>query len=73
MNQSIFINDKMIPYYIDRSISFDQPKIGAIAIKNILKNFNNSFFILKSKQEKPILKNENFFNNFYLKKNIIKI
>ena len=43
MNQPVFINDKIIPSYIDRSISFDQPKIGAIAIKNILKNFNNSF------------------------------
>jgi DNA-directed RNA polymerase beta' subunit len=68
MNKSIFINDVIIPSYIDRSISFDQPKIGAIAIQNILKNFNNSLFILKLEQKKPILKNELFFNNFYLKK-----
>jgi DNA-directed RNA polymerase beta' subunit len=68
MNKSVFINDIIIPSYIDRSISFDQPKIGAIAIQNILKNFNNSLFILKSEQKKPILKNELFFNNFYLKK-----
>ena len=67
MNQSIFINDKIIPSYIDRSISFNQPKIGAIAIQNILKNFNNSFYILKSEQDKPILKNYLFFNNLNLK------
>ena len=67
MNKSIFINDIIIPSYIDRSISFDQPKIGAIAIQNILKNFNNSLFILKSEQKKPILKNEFFFNSFYSK------
>lgn len=68
MNESIFINDKIIPSYIDRSISVDQPKIGAIAIKNILKNFNNSFFILKSEKGTSSLKNEVFFNNFYLKR-----
>lgn len=67
MNQSIFVNDKIIPSYIDRSISFNQPKIGAIAIQNILKNFNNSFYILKSEQYKPILKNYLFFNNLKLK------
>ena len=33
MNQSIYINDIIIPSYIDRSISLDQPKIGAIAIQ----------------------------------------
>ena len=67
MNQSSFVNDKIIPSYIDRSISLNQPKIGAIAIQNILKNFNNSFYILKSEQYKPILKNYLFFNNLNLK------
>ena len=62
MNQPIFITDKIITSYIDRSISFDQPKIGAIAIKNILKNFNNSFFPVK-------LKKNNFFFNLEKKYN----
>ena len=68
MNKTVFINDKIIPSYIDRSISFDQPKIGAVAIKNILKNFNNNVSLLKFENEKIILKNEIFFNNFYLEK-----
>ena len=68
MNQSIFTNDKIIPYYIDRSISFDQPKIGAIAIQNILKNFNNSVSLLKFENKNFILKNEVFFNDFDLDK-----
>lgn len=77
MSQNVFINDKIITYYVDRSISMDQPKIGAIAIKNILKNFNNNFFPLKIEKKKNIkLKYYRYFNMYNIfnnKKKIISI
>nr|YP_010020683.1 DNA-directed RNA polymerase subunit beta [Ulva rigida]QOK35602.1 DNA-directed RNA polymerase subunit beta [Ulva rigida] len=57
ITKSASINDKIIPCYVDRSISFDQPQIGAIAIQNILKNFDISF----------LSSNKNMFEN----KNVI--
>nr|QHD45062.1 DNA-directed RNA polymerase subunit beta [Ulva pertusa] len=50
ITKSASINDKIIPCYVDRSICFDQPQIGAIAIQNILKTFDISFISANIKQ-----------------------
>nr|YP_010835632.1 RNA polymerase beta' subunit [Ulva meridionalis]WFS80100.1 RNA polymerase beta' subunit [Ulva meridionalis] len=58
------INDKIIPCYIDRSICFDQPQIGAIAIQNILKTFDISFrnCDIKKNNKKEFISNSSSLN-----------
>ncbi len=66
ITKSASINDKIIPCYIDRSICFDQPQIGAIAIQNILKTFDISFTncdIQKNNKKKFISNSSNIFFN----------
>lgn len=74
MTKSASINDKIIPCYIDRSISFDQPQIGAIAIQNILKNFDINFFnnssIIKNNKKKLNINEDKLLNNNLNKNNI---
>nr|QUB02983.1 RNA polymerase beta' subunit [Ulva sp.]UAV85717.1 DNA-directed RNA polymberase subunit beta [Ulva prolifera] len=66
ITKSASINDKIIPCYVDRSICFDQPQIGAIAIQNILKTFDISFIncdIQKNNKKKFISNSSNIFFN----------
>nr|WVH38948.1 DNA-directed RNA polymerase subunit beta [Ulva taeniata] len=65
ITKSASINDKIIPCYVDRSISFDQPQIGAIAIQNILKTFDISFINcdIKNNNKKHISNSSNIFLN----------
>ena len=66
ITKSASINDKIIPCYVDRSICFDQPQIGAIAIQNILKTFDISFInydIKKNNKKKFISNSSNIFLN----------
>nr|AKC35207.1 DNA-directed RNA polymberase subunit beta [Ulva sp. UNA00071828] len=66
ITKSAAINDKIIPCYVDRSICFDQPQIGAIAIQNILKTFDISFInfdIQTNNKQKFISNPSNIFLN----------
>nr|YP_009633175.1 DNA-directed RNA polymerase subunit beta [Ulva lactuca]QBS48033.1 DNA-directed RNA polymerase subunit beta [Ulva lactuca] len=65
ITKSASINDKIIPCYVDRSICFDQPQIGAIAIQNILKTFDISFtnYDIKNNKKKLISNSSNTFLN----------
>nr|YP_010530067.1 RNA polymerase b'-subunit [Ulva tepida]UXW92165.1 RNA polymerase b'-subunit [Ulva tepida] len=66
ITKSASINDKIIPCYVDRSICFDQPQIGAIAIQNILKTFDISFIncdIKKNNKKKLISNSLSIFLN----------
>nr|YP_010020488.1 DNA-directed RNA polymerase subunit beta [Ulva gigantea]QOK35407.1 DNA-directed RNA polymerase subunit beta [Ulva gigantea] len=65
ITKSASINDKIIPCYVDRSICFDQPQIGAIAIQNILKTFDISFINcdIKNNNKKLISNSSNTFLN----------
>nr|WVH39882.1 DNA-directed RNA polymerase subunit beta [Ulva dactylifera] len=65
ITKSASINDKIIPCYVDRSICFDQPQIGAIAIQNILKTFDISFINcdIKNNNKKLISNSSNIFLN----------
>nr|BBE20977.1 DNA-directed RNA polymerase subunit beta [Ulva ohnoi] len=65
ITKSASINDKIIPCYVDRSICFDQPQIGAIAIQNILKTFDISFinYDIKNNNKKLISNSSNTFLN----------
>lgn len=40
MTATAYEQDKVIPSYVERSICFDLPLTGAIAVKNLLRNFN---------------------------------
>lgn len=67
ITKSASINDKIIPCYVDRSICFDQPQIGAIAIQNILKTFDISFLSYNKKlisDVKIINSNKNKAKNY---------
>ena len=73
ITKSASINDKVIPCYIDRSICFDEPQIGAIAIQNILKTFDISFINcdIKKNDKKKIISNSNSLglgSNIFLNK-----
>ena len=43
MTATAYEQDKVIPSYVERSICFDLPLTGAIAVKNLLRNLNRSF------------------------------
>jgi len=65
ITKSASINDKIIPCYVDRSICFDQPQIGAIAIQNILKTFDISFIKCDKNNNKKLSSNS---SNIFLNK-----
>nr|QVO51145.1 DNA-directed RNA polymberase subunit beta [Ulva compressa] len=64
ITKSASINDKIIPCYIDRSICFDQPQIGAIAIQNILKTFDINFYSsnIKDNNKNKLISNYSIMN-----------